>query len=90
MGTETKITGGKMESRKIEIYWTKEKGIHYRNDGREIPYEELMRSIHSGERQVRVDITWAGGPENGPLPTSIFAEMQRRKSELEGMTVNSK
>jgi hypothetical protein len=67
----------------IEIYWTREKGIHYRDNGMEIPALELVRRLRKGEKYEKIEIKW-----EGVMPVNNLFEMQKRRSKLEEIANN--
>ncbi len=76
------------ENKSLEVYWNKEKGIHYLNSGSVIDHEKALEGIAENKYE-KVSLSWEGGPENGPLNVSTFREMQKIRSRLEGLIKNS-
>ena len=66
-----------MAEQELQIYWTREEGIHYMNGG-SIITEEDARARAARKEYARISLGW-----DGIIPANEFIRMQNAKSELE-------
>lgn len=66
-----------MTEKELQIYWTQEKGIHYRNGGSIIAEADARAKAGTREYE-KISVGW-----DGVIPVNEFIRMQNAKSELE-------